>query len=514
MKGGNLIVKELFTRQETMDKNRMREGRRPRLIPSTMLLVLCVAAAIGFTGCGLTANPVTPASAGKVYSYFGGPFTSTNASLPISISTFDHSAGNINVTSFISEPTGQVPSGVLSGTFVSAPTGFLSVTENFSTTTGVLLPLNPPLTGAWAVEIPGAGAIGNLLSLSKAGAGFSISAAPVAMAENSACPNFQTATPFLYVTVPTASTLTSTAADYGSVAITTSGSAVTFNAQPYLVGQPMMLAASTVAGGCSETYYGPLTAYPLNSFATASNLELINIGKLGFLLSTYSPSPLEPRAPGAFGGGTGVIGVAEPSGPVDVGAVIGAKYNGFLYSPKNIPAHGYDITVLASAFGNYASNSQACSMLQSSLAANHGQGANSVPALPSANSLYGGEFLTATSSGSVNDPTGANGPENCDMVMDLGTQDPANNGLFPNATVFIGSNFPPFSATNPWNCFGTTSACAVSFPATAVVGQVQGQYVIFVTASATSTPVAAQLPITSGAALVQPVGIYLIQRSQ
>ena len=141
----------------------------------------------------------------------------------------------------------------------------------------------------------------------------------------------------------------------------------------------------------------------------------------------------------------------------------------------------------------------------------------SVAALPSANTLYGGEFLRTTGGVTVNDPTGANGSENCDVAIDLGLEDSANNGLFRNATVFIGSNYPPFSATNPWNCFGTTSVCAVSFPAAAVVGQVQGQYVIFVVASAASKP-AAQLPNqlsnSQGSPIAQPVGIYLFQKPQ
>jgi hypothetical protein len=99
------------------------------------------------------------------------------------------------------------------------------------------------------------------------------------------------------------------------------------------------------------------------------------------------------------------------------------------------------------------------------------------------------------------------------VAIDLGIEDPANNGLFPNATVFIGSSYPPFSAANPWNCFGTTQVCAVSFPAAAVVGQVQGQFVIFVVTSAVSKP-KAELPDGQGNLLSQPVGIYLFQKAQ
>jgi hypothetical protein len=507
-----VVVKPLFARRKIMEKNLMRKGRWPRINLSTMVLLLCVSAQLGFESCGETAKPITPASANQVFSYFGSPFSVSGSDLPKSVSTFDHSAGQIAVSSFITTTAGQVPSSILDGTFVTAPTGFLNITENFATTSsGVITAQNPPVTGAWAVEIPGVGALGNLLNVNTTGGGLALSAAPAAMAESTACPNFPTATPapFLYVTVPSAST-TANLANYGVVDISTQGSAVTLNAQPYLIG-PTTLVPTAVTGGCSVTYYGPLTAYPLNSFGSASNLELISIGESGFLVSSFTS--LTGSSPGAFGGKAGVIGVAAPTSPVSVSAVIGAAYNGFIYAPQNNVPLSYDITVLASAFGDKTANAQACSPLQSSLVANNGQGARTVAALPSANSLYGGEFLIATGTATVNSPTGASGSENCDVVIDLGTQDSKNNGLFPNATVFIGSNYPPFSAGNPWNCFETKLICAVSFPAAAVVGQVQGQNVIFVVASSASVP-AAQLPNNVGSPIPQTVGIYLFEKQQ
>jgi hypothetical protein len=492
----------------------MRLGRRPRWTLSTMFLALCAAAPFGFGGCGQTAPTLTPASAGKVDAYFGGPFSTLSNNFTESISTFDHSSGEINATGFVSTTHGSVPSGILNGTFTAAPTGFLSITENFATVNSVLTAQNPPVTGAWAVEIPGAGALGNLLAVNTTAGGAPFPSAPVAVVENTACPNFpNTAAPFLYVTIPGATPVTDLA-DYGGVKISTQGSDVTLNDQAYLIGSPALgptvVVPTTVTGGCSQTYFGPLTAYPLNSFGTPSNLELIDIGQSGLLVSSYSS--LAAVGPGAFGGGTGVIGVAAPSTSVNVSAVVAAQYNGFFFAPQNTALVNYDITVLASAFGDDAANSQACSTLQSSLVANNGQGANSIMALPSANSLYGGEFLTTTGSGAVNDPTGASGSENCDVVIDLGTQDPVNNGLFPNATIFIGSNYPPASAAKQWDCPNTSAACAYSFPAAAVVGQVQGQYVIFLVASASSSPMA-QLPNSSGVLIPQPVGIYLFQKS-
>jgi len=455
---------------------------------SALLASFCLAA-LFIAGCGETAKPVTAPSAGMVHSYFSGPFQGVGLSQ--STTVFDHTANQISTSAAIGSPGLKA---FISGTFVTADTGFLRITENFANTS----PQNPPMTGAWAVEIPGAGAIANLLSIN----GTTVVAGPTAMADSSACPNFTQAYPFLYVTVPTTDTTHPDTADFGGVDISVQGSAVTFSAHPWLVG-PLQQPAFTSTGGCSNTALGALTANPLNSFGSQSPYELISIGAAGLLVSNYN-SVGGIVTPGAFGGGTGVIGVAEAHAPLDVSAVIGAQYNGFFYAPQyGAP----QFSVLASAYGNHTATSQACTTLQTSLAANNGKGANTVQALPSPNSLYGGEFLTTTSSGVVNDPTGANGSENCDVVIDLGQQDLAN-GLFPNTTVFIGSNFPPFSATSPWSCSGSPT-CAVSFPAVAVVGNVLGRYVIFVVASGVSIP-PAQLP---GAPLkAQPISIYLFQK--
>jgi hypothetical protein len=475
--------------------------RRENFLLTALLVSILLLAA----SCGETAKTVVSPAAGQVSTYFGGPFNVTGSSARPSAAAFDHSANQIAVSSQIITTGAQVPTNIIDGTFTSADTGFLAVTESlaFNISSGFPSAQNPALTGAWAVDIPGAGALANFLSLHTTGP---ISAAPTAMAQNTACPNLTAASSFLYVTVPNAALLTDMA-DYGMVQISSLGSEVTFATQPFLVG-PNPQTTSTVTGGCSETVLGAVTAYPLNTFGFSGAPELIGIGSSGLLVSNFDPAQGDL---GAFGGGTGVIGVAEPSSAPDVNSVISAKYNGFIFSPSNPVAqnNGYDITVLASAFGNHSAASEACSALQASLVANNGQG-GTVPVLPSPNSVYGGEFLTVSATGSVNDPTGASGSENCDVVIDLGTQDANNNGLFPNATVFIGSNFPPFSASQPWTC-GGGGVCAVSFPAAAIVGQVQGHYVIFVASSGGSTP-PARLPDGAGNVQPQRVGIYLFEK--
>ena len=473
-----------------------------------VLLTLFLIAVALSGGCGQSAPPVTSPATGSVNNYFGGPFTVAGSSLARSSSSFDHSANQIGVSALVVNQTAQVPTSIMNGTFTAADTGFLSVTENFATTSsGVISPQNPPLTGAWAVEIPGAGALANLLSVNTSATPTVVKAAPSAMATNSTCPQFLQAAEYLYVTVPNTG-LNSDTADYGSVSITTQGSAVTFNSSPYVIG-PLAQPLITVTGGCSVTNLGALTAYPLNSYGTSSNLELITMGAAGLLASSYNAG--SSSSIGAFGGSTGIIGVAQPSGPVDASVIAAGQYNGFIYAPSNTVPETYDITVLAAAFGNHTASSPSCTALQSSLEANHGQGSNSIPQLPSANSLYGGEFLVAGPSGNANDPNGSLGSENCDVVIDLGTEDESLSGLFPHATVFIGSNYPPFSISNPWTCLNTGGTCAVSFPAAAVVGNVQGRNVIFIAASAASNP-AAQLPNSFGGSQAQPIGIYLFQK--
>jgi hypothetical protein len=488
------------------ERNAMPKNQRLSRSLFLLLLVVGQATTLGLDGCGQTEKPSTPASANEVYAYFGGPFPNH---LAPAVSTFDHSKNSIGMSALIPSLTTQVPSSILSGTFAAAPTGFMSVAENFAITTssGFITAQNPPLTGAWAVEIPGSGALANLLNVKISGSGLPVQAAPAIMAANNACPQFvQTSGQFLYVTVPNVNTTVDTA-DYGGVDISTQGSAVTFHAAPFLIG-PVAQASSTVTGGCSQTIFGPLTAYPLNSFGITSNIELISMSNSGFLVSSFV-SGNAGASLGAFGGGTGVVGMSTPANPVDVSTIVSGQYNGFFYAPQTTAATTYDLTALASAFGNHSATSQACSTLQSSLASNSGQGAGTIPVLPSANSLYGGDFPVTTST--VNDPTGALGSENCDVVIDLGVQDAGTNGLFPGATIFIGSNFPPFSTTHPWICTGTTFTCAVSFPAAAIVGTIQGKYVIFIVASAQSTP-AAQLPNNSGTPIAQPLGIYLFQK--
>jgi hypothetical protein len=73
-------------------------------------------------------------------------------------------------------------------------------------------------------------------------------------------------------------------------------------------------------------------------------------------------------------------------------------------------------------------------------------------------------------------------------VIDLGQQDSSRNGLFPNATIYLSQVFT-----------GNATAGGYSFPATAIAGQLNGKYAIFVIGvDTTGTP-------------SQAWGVYLFQ---
>ena len=82
---------------------------------------------------------------------------------------------------------------------------------------------------------------------------------------------------------------------------------------------------------------------------------------------------------------------------------------------------------------------------------------------PTPTLIYGGVFMN-------DDPsTSPGGFGNCDLAIDLGTQDPANNGLYPHVTVWMGANYVANTTKNEY-----------SFPAVAIAGQLNGKYAIFV----------------------------------
>ena len=101
--------------------------------------------------------------------------------------------------------------------------------------------------------------------------------------------------------------------------------------------------------------------------------------------------------------------------------------------------------------------------------------------------IYGGDF-PGNNPGSPGIQSNGGYPTVCDLAIDLGAQDPNNNGFYPAATVYMGAFYAG-------NGLGTN----YYFPAVAIAGQLDGKYAIFLLG----------LDVTGSPN--QAFGIYLLQ---
>ena len=289
--------------------------------------------------------------------------------------------------------------------------------------------------------------------------------------------------PLIYQPIDTWNPTTDTA--YGSVDIVSSGSAVTFqNIHQYTLssGSPPQAPSSStpITGACGPTFFGNITNVPGQLIVTdpggisESNppQALVGIGSTNLLVEDNgqttqgflpASSPTLPALPynNVLGAGTGAVGLPKPSSQLATSAVVGAQYLGFIYeagvgatpTSKAVP-----FSSNLASFGVYSSASSGCPSVKTS-----------TPAAV----IYGGDFNPATSSNS-----------NCDFAIDLGPQDTSNNGLYPEAKVWLGPTYPGYS-----------TGITYPFSAVAISGQLGNQYAIFVI----------------GFDSTQPWAIYLLQ---
>ena len=175
----------------------------------------------------------------------------------------------------------------------------------------------------------------------------------------------------------------------------------------------------------------------------------------------------------------GAIGQPKPSSPLsassNVSSLLGAQYLGFIYgdgvSSGNLTEApiGWTSHVASFGFAGYPTLPSACY----TFAAQTGT---------LVNGLYDGDF---PQNNGQDDPSASpDGFGNCDFAIALGTEDPLNNGLFPNAKVWMESNY-----------VANSSKTFYSFSAVAIAGQLNGQYAIFIL----------------GVDSTQPWAIYLLQ---
>jgi hypothetical protein len=415
---------------------------------SAMVCAMALAALVlGLGGCGDTAKLPTAASSGQVQTYYYGNQV-----------TIDHYGKQVSVAGDSDNPG-------IEGTFTTTASGITNISETFSANGDVTF--NPPLTGAWLVEMTGVGATGNLLSTD---GGKIFTGDAVVMAGNTECPSFSKATRFLFVNVPVKQLNPSDARDphyYGTTDINTQGSSVDFNTSYYTLGQPVTN-PTTYQGdaACATSGLGSLISYPVNQFAGGSG-GYSALAKSQFLVGDI-PAPAWNNSQYVV---QNVVGLAMPSSAVTTTALSSTHFIGLLHEPSATPqdgvSAGYDPGVLGGAFGDEAGSSSACSSFQAGITASVAN--KTLSQAPSAQAIYGGDF-PKTSANPTAAP-GDSGTETCDMAIDLGTQDATNNGLFPGAQLYTG-----------------TSTAVTSTSGTAIVSQIDGRSVLlFRTYSTSST---------------------------
>ncbi len=463
-----------------------RHGRKStasRLRPELLLSSLLATTLIG-CGSSTTATSNTSETQSNVDTYV------TGGAGDLETYTVNHAANTAVVTSY-STTGGSVQ---FSGNISSLTSGIVDLDITYYP--GQLLG-SPLLTGGWLVEMPGQAGLVELEATNAFTNVTSTSFAPLGPTQS--CPSFASAQSFLFVTIPKSLSAKATISEgvwnpqietaYGSVSISTHGENVNFaNISQFTLpaanggtpGTPINPAPSTAAAACSPTFFGQTISFPTSSTVdnpgsqgnqSNSASATIAIGPSGFLVEDAgSPSGTAssslPPYENLLGAGYGAIGIPKPSTALTTSSVAAAQYQGILYgadsgSSASTTAPGFR---LIGSFG-YTNLQTACPTL---------------PGPSSSTVLYGGEFAN-------NNPS-ANSFGNCDLAIDLGTQDPNNNGLYPAATVYVSAAF-----------FENSTNSAYSFPAVAIAGQINGKYAIFlIGVDTTGTP-------------NQPWGIYLLQ---
>jgi hypothetical protein len=336
---------------------------------------------------------------------------------------------------------------------------------------------NPPKTGSFAVEL--AGQAGGLVQL------LGQPVAPLVAATE--CPNFTTVQTYQFLTIPAPQLTSSTYGNgiawdpttetaYGSVDISSSGSTVTLKnisqfTLPSEGGTKVSTAPSSATGACGSTSYGNITVAPgelvitdPGNGQTVPAQAKIGIGaNSGLLVEDDAATGVAATSyNNTLGAGSGAVGLPKPSSDI-TSTVIGAQYLGFIYAAGAQPLHsGSALWSSHLSSFSYSSASSGCT----SFAAQTG-------AL--SNGIYGGDYTN-------DDPT-TYPSSNCDFAIDLGATQ-TSNGLYTNATVWIGANYA-----------GNIAKTIYHFSAVAIAGQIDKKNAIFVL----------------GVDSTQPWAIYLLQ---
>lgn len=404
-----------------------RVGRMGRRLFSAILAV-CVSLAVG---CDNSYHPATKTTNLENYFIsvqgsllFNVVFNSNPTTLQI-----DRTAGTVSIApDLYSASIGEGP-------FKDA-NGYLALTlDTFNTTTSPPQLKATGQLGSSAMLIPDVMGVAYFSNPNQANGYGDTTGQVVPFVGTSACPSLPKAQTYVYLNTLFDPSVGSPVGAYGTVDISTELANVNFvNNLQYLDPSTPVVANApppALSGQCGSGPYGNVTAVVQYTQTTSggplSPVTFSIVLNSGFILS-QNPNNLSPPA----------IGLAQPASAIDAGSYASAKFLGYVSSPNTFSS--------SAAFG-LSGSSAACSALAASL-----------PKTISANVLYGGEFVN-------NDPTSSS---NCDVALDLGTQDANHPGLFPAATEYLAAG----SAMNP-------GATPIGNPTVVLAGEVSGQKVVF-----------------------------------
>lgn len=473
--------------QRSKPLNRSLCDRLRSSIAMTGLVVL------GIAGCGSsksTSSSSTPPAAPQTY--FAPTVTGGLVQTPSTYS-FDETQTPPTFWQTIYNPQTQPgPQILYAGKSSASQRGLLSMDVSTAyvynnTSSGAYIPTSINSTSNFAVQLPDQA--GGLIQL-EGWNGAQLVAQPAApLVAATQCPNSASVQSYQFITIP-AALLSAGAAPtryawdpttetaFGSADISSSGSTVNFqNIQQFTLpsvggtGAPAQPPSSSLTGVCAQTYFGYTISIPGQEVitnpvtgGTVSPQAIIGIGTSGLLVEDNGSSNTSGTLTGSspplpydnvLGAGTGAIGLLKPSAALDTGAVVGAQYLGFIYVAgiyQNGAPTGWSSHLASFGFSTVPSSCNSVAASTSTL-------------------IYGGDF-------SNDDPSASsNGYGNCDFAIDLGSQDSANNGRYPHATVWVGAGY----AAN-------STGASYSFPAIAIAGQLNGKYAIFLIGTDSSQP--------------------------
>ncbi len=458
------------------------------LLMGSLGLLVCLAGCGNGSGSSGTSDTPQPGPQSYFAPYVAG---TTNQGLVLSgpeIYALDDHANAFSQTTFLVKPPG--PQVINAGTMKAGQRGLLAleITANYATN-GAVTPM--ATAGSFAVEL--AGQAGGLVQI------VGQPAAPLVAATQ--CPVLKSAQTYQFLTIPAAAINAATTGQqsatwdpstdtaFGTVDITSDGTNVTFaNIHQFILpsvggsGVPAQPGVSSITGACGETTLGNTITVgnatvtnpiPGNGFAVPPQGKM-GIGPSGLLvehngsgdlpIGTFANTSPALYYDNTLGAGTGAVGLPKPSSAVDTNALVSAQYLGFIYGAGVYPPGGVGPSGWSShlsSFG-FATPPASCASV----------------AAATSTLIYGGDYPNDSPTGS------ANGFGNCNLALDLGTQDSTTNGLFPKATVWLGAGYA-----------GNTTGQTYSFSAVAIAGQLNGKNAIFVL----------------GVDSTQPWAIYLLQ---